>query len=216
MSRVASLLHALGVGTVLDVGANRGQYYQRLRAAGFPGVIVSFEPNPDAYAALHEVGARDPRWRGMRAALGREARPAQLKITRNSEFSSFHPPRSGTELVDGGITVIGVETVSMHSLADLWDALGLGQSRPFLKLDVQGFELEVLEGTGDRLAQLAGIQVEVAIEPLYQGQPALSDVLPYLLTRGFAVQGVLEGYRDQARDALIEVDLLLANRDARR
>jgi hypothetical protein len=63
---------------------------------------------------------------------------------------------------------------------------------------------------------LTGIQVEVAIEPLYQGQPTLSDVLPYLLTRGLAVQGVLEGYRDQARGALIEVDLRLANRDARR
>jgi len=214
MGRVVSLLSARHVDTVLDVGANRGQYYQKLRTAGFRGAIVSFEPNPDAYAQLHLVASRDSRWRGVSAALGREARSAHLNVTRNSEFSSFYSPKQGAELVDGGIAAIEVKTVSMRPLASMWEELGLGRSRAFLKLDVQGFELEVLQGVGQHLRQLTGIQLEVALEPLYEQQPTLCEVLPYLLTHGFAVYGILEGMRDQARGALIELDLVLFNRDS--
>jgi len=213
MSRAAALLGALDVDLVLDVGANRGQYYRALRASGFRGDIVSFEPNPDAYAELRRAAARDSRWRGLPLALGRKTGAARLNVTRNSEFSSFHAPRPDAGRVDGGLAVVEARTVAMRPLATLWDdELRLAHCRPFLKLDVQGFELEVLEGAGDHLAGLAGIQVEVALERLYHSQPALWDVLPYLSARGFTVHGVLEGYRDQASGALVEVDLLMVNR----
>lgn len=64
----------MGAHTVLDVGANVGQFGAGLRRAGFSGTIVSFEPLSAAHARLSEIAAGDPAWHvAPRMALGERA-----------------------------------------------------------------------------------------------------------------------------------------------
>ena len=80
------------VDCVFDVGANVGQYATRLREIGFRGLIVSFEPNPDAAEVLREAAADDDRWIVQELALDEQSRPLTFNIMRSSQFSSLHDP----------------------------------------------------------------------------------------------------------------------------
>jgi FkbM family methyltransferase len=73
-------LAELEIDCVLDVGANRGQFARHLRAIGYRGRIVSFEPNPDEFAILQRSFASDPAWSGYPIALGKGNGTLQLKI----------------------------------------------------------------------------------------------------------------------------------------
>ena len=86
--RLTALLSRRGVACVLDVGANRGQYARHLIEAGYAGEIVSFEPLPDAHAALAEAASAHARWRAApRRALSDEDGEARFMVAGNSVSS---------------------------------------------------------------------------------------------------------------------------------
>ena len=74
------LFAKLEINCVLDVGANCGQFARHLRAVGYRGRIVSFEPNPDEFERLQRSFSRDPAWSGHPIALGKQTGALQLKI----------------------------------------------------------------------------------------------------------------------------------------
>src|SRR5436190_1656211 len=88
-ARVAAMLDHFGLDTVLDVGANIGQYATALRASGYRGRIVSCEPLSDAFAHLQRRAARDPAWAVRQTAVGSEVGTAQINISANSFSSSL-------------------------------------------------------------------------------------------------------------------------------
>src|SRR3712207_4654473 len=85
------LLDMYGVNCVIDVGAHAGQYGQRLRAGGYRGRLVSFEPTPDAFAELERAAARDSRWQVHRFALGRDDGTTTMNVVPGT-LSSILPP----------------------------------------------------------------------------------------------------------------------------
>src|SRR5262245_27620242 len=89
--RPVKLMKNRGIGLVLDVGANRGQFGKLLRQLGFRGRIVSFEPLKDAFATLRRLTANDPLWECHNLALGDSDRTASINISANSYSSSFLP-----------------------------------------------------------------------------------------------------------------------------
>src|SRR6185437_13227556 len=89
--RVATALRWLGIDTVLDVGANVGQYGSALRSSGFDGRIVSCEPLPDAHAALSRRCASDPMWTALPTAVGAEPGTVSINVSANSYSSSVLP-----------------------------------------------------------------------------------------------------------------------------
>lgn len=212
LARVVALLGRRHVDVVLDVGANEGQYFHGLRRAGYGGRVISFEPNPEAFARLRAQASQDPAWTGHAVALGRTDGTAMLNVAAHSVFSSLRTPRAGASAIDGGLALVRQDTVSVRTLASMWHPLALDRATPFLKLDVQGFEPEVLAGAGQYLDACAGIQLELPFEPLYEGQAVLGEVVAGLVGRGYAVFGIFEGARDQATGALLEADVVLLNR----
>jgi FkbM family methyltransferase len=80
-----------GVNTVVDVGANTGQYSSALRQAGYSGDILSFEPLSEAYEELEKKSGPDPKWRVFHSAIGDANGEAEINIAGNSESSSLLP-----------------------------------------------------------------------------------------------------------------------------
>src|SRR5258708_32934913 len=91
-ARLVRMLSTHGVNTVLDIGANTGQYAKNLRDAGFEGKIVSFEPLLEAHSQLCRAARNDPLWTiAERMAIGDRDGYGEIDVGHSSVFSSFLP-----------------------------------------------------------------------------------------------------------------------------
>ena len=79
------------IDVVLDVGANVGQFGASLRAQGYRGKIVSYEPISTVYQTLAATTATDLEWEINNFALGLKTEYVTINVSRSSEFSSILP-----------------------------------------------------------------------------------------------------------------------------
>src|SRR5512141_1499824 len=144
------LFALLEVDLVLDVGANVGQYRNFLRAeVGYTGRIVSFEPIPRNVARLREHAAGDPAWLIEPFALGSASGPATFNVTAESVFSSFlQPTADSANLFHADSAVTERIAVEVRTLDEVLPGLEreFAPRRMYLKLDTQGYDLEVVRG----------------------------------------------------------------------
>lgn len=204
--RRAKLLRSEGVDAVLDVGANAGQYAQRLRGAGYAGRIVSFEPLSEAFGALERAAAGDPAWETHRLALSDADGDAEIHVSANSWSSSLLKMGERHLASAPESAYVGAEKVATARLDSIWDDVVRAGERPFLKLDVQGFEMHVLRGAESHLGELAGVQAELALVHLYEGDSLWHDVVDHLERRGFELAGLEPGFEDPYSGRMLQAD----------
>jgi len=145
-------LRSRQIDTVLDVGANIGQFGYKLRAAGYTGRIISFEPIKAVFQTLKSVADRDGNWTVHHTALGHTRGFQKIKISESSVFSSLLEQTSAAQRYDLAARVLREETISVDLLDNL--SAEFRSSRVFLKIDTQGFEREVLSGATESLAPI--------------------------------------------------------------
>jgi FkbM family methyltransferase len=210
-------LQHFGITCVLDVGANQGQFRDRLaNQCNWQGPVISFEPVARYCEVLAErVGARD-HWRVVRCALGAVSGAQTITLFDSPGLASLKPAKLEAMrdlLPRHTVEVIGRETIIVRRLGDVFDAVteGLDTSRVFLKIDTQGYEMEVLDGALPILDRVALIQAEVSLIPIYEGMPSFAEVLARLDALGFAPSGVYPVTRDRDLQ-LIEADCLFVAR----
>jgi FkbM family methyltransferase len=136
---------------VLDIGGNIGQFASALRYIGYRGDILSFEPIPDAFAALSRRMHGDERWHGVQIAIGDHVGEATLNIMDETVFSSFRPRVTRNE--NASDTLREKLLVPVRTLESIIEEMKLVSrlSRTFVKSDTQGFELSVLRGLGKHI-----------------------------------------------------------------
>ena len=189
-------LRLLSPTTILDVGANVGQYGVELRSLGFRGQIHSFEPFPPAFNSLRELAAKSrplSAWHCHNFGLGEKEGEAAMWVTRQSEFNSLNEPLPQSAELHSGIVANKSVVVKIRTLDLVWQELNFSSERVFLKMDTQGYELPILQGGKLAIEKIVGIQLEVSLTPLYTGQPCIEEVVPFLRERGFQIFGVWPG-----------------------
>lgn len=195
----------LGVKTVLDVGANFGQFAQDLRKHRYRGQIVSFEPLSAVHAALEKSAAGDAGWRiAPRMALGNARGTAAINIAKNLASSSLLAVHDRSVMASLGTAYAGCEQVDVYRLDDVVDAACEGPLA--LKLDTQGYELQVLEGATHTLQRTAVVLSEMSLTPLYENGATFSDVYAFLERSGFRCISLIQGFADHGRHELLQVD----------
>jgi FkbM family methyltransferase len=182
------------VDLVLDVGAARGGYGTSLRTFGYAGRIVSFEPLSDAFAGLSATIAEDPSWTAHRLALGAEQGSATIKIASNSDSSSLLPMLEAHRAAAPTIDFVAEETITVARLDDVADEDVRSARHPFLKIDTQGFEREVLEGGVKTVERCVGLQLELSFLPLYDGGMLVDEAIGWAYAHGFHLVGIEQGY----------------------
>ena len=215
---IMALVRTYGINCVLDVGANRGQYGLELRAAGYEGDIVSFEPVPAAFAELRELAGADGRWRAHPYALGRTASTATINVARGSALSSFLSPNPyGQGRFGDLVSVTSTIEVPVHRLDAVFEEIvgHVHAPRLLLKMDTQGFDLEVFAGLGERTSEVVALQSEVSVIPIYAGMPRMPDAIALYEAHGFELTGLFIVSRDEATQRAIEFDCVMARPLAR-
>jgi FkbM family methyltransferase len=211
--RIAATLEHLGATTVLDVGANIGQYASALRASGYHGSIVSCEPLSEAFAHLRRRAAHDSAWQVRRTAVGSEVGSAEINVAANSFSSSLLEMTDAHTSAAPGSETVAAETVPVTTVAELAGELELDPDRTLLKIDTQGYEAPVLDGAGPLVGRLAAISLELSFVPLYAGQQLFDDLVDRLRAADYVLYAIEGGFGDRRTGRMLQCDGLFVRAD---
>ena len=202
------------IDVILDVGANTGQFAQGLRASGYHGHIISFEPLTEAYAGLMAAAAADPLWDvAERCAIGESDNWAEINIAGNSYSSSLLPmldlhreaaPQSayqGTE----PCRVITLNSYIERTFSDPTTLFGL-------KIDTQGYEAHVLAGLRHNHQRVKVIVCEMSLAPLYADGPSMSELCCLLAELGYRCVALGPEFEDPRTGELLQANGVFVKR----
>lgn len=206
-ARMARLLAHHRIDLVLDVGANTGGYGQSLREIGYRGDILSFEPLEDAYVELQRVSRDDPHWHiAPRMAVGAEDGEIVINVAGNSVSSSVLPMRDTHSQAAPLSRYVGTQRVPLHRLDGIRHDVLTSALSTLLKIDTQGYEMAVLQGAASLMPNVRGVQLELSVVPLYEGQALYREMIEWLSERGFELWNIVPGFLDEPSGRLLQFD----------
>ena len=213
-SRIVQLIGRHGAGAVIDVGANTGQYAQRLRGAGLDLPIVSVEPGMAAHAALVAAAANDPAWTvAPRMALSDVRGSASLNVNSRTDMSSLKPLAEASLAAFPKARPATVEEVTTERLDAVFESLVAPFPKPvFLKIDTQGCEAEVIRGAEAVLEHIVAIQLEMSLLPLYEGETSYLEIITTLDRLGYDLHLMIPGFFSRTLARQLQFDGLFVRR----
>lgn len=191
--RLADLLRPGRLTTVVDVGANPidgASPYASMLAAGLCSV-AGFEPQPQALDKLRKAAGPHERYFGC--AVG-DGTPKTLYRTRCEGMSSTLKPDAASLGAFVALPEYGAVVAEQPVETRRLDDLDLGPV-DFLKIDVQGGELDVFRNGRETLSNAVAIQTEVSFVTLYEGQAPIGEIDLELRAQGFIPHLVAEEKR---------------------
>ena len=217
MRQLMLALQHFSITTVLDVGANTGQFAQELLKTGYAGDIWSVEPLPDVHKVLCANAEPYLTWRVMDpVALGSEEGDIEITVAGNS-FSS-----SALEMLDRHIAAapdsapvrkVVVKQVTIDRLfSDVLNAADL----TLLKIDTQGYEHAILQGAAEALRKVELVLLELSLQPLYRGQVLWLDLIAYMRQQGFEIWSIQPEFCDPTTGQMLQVNGLFSRQLASR
>lgn len=200
-----NLLTTAGISTVWDVGAHVGQHGAWLRLHGYKGHIISVEPGREAYEELNRRSQGDECWTAVHAAAGAHADATTLNVSLNGQSSSMLPMLERHVLSAPNSTYVRTESIRTCPLDSL--VAELTPPGPYaLKLDVQGYELQALEGASRLLSETRIADVELSLTPMYDGGAAWQDVISVLVRSGLSLCDIERVLYDPRSGDLLQVN----------
>lgn len=204
--QLQKLLSYNKIETIIDIGANAGRYAIDIRTNGFKGRIISFEPLSDAYNLLKKNSREDAEWIVPgRMALGNENGEIEINVSANSESSSILPMTESHVKAAPESVYIKKEVIPIRRLDSIAIDLNL-KGNIYLKIDVQGFELDVLKGASDLLSKTKGLQLELSLTTLYDGQLLMGEMVKYVEDLGFELNALFPIFIDESSGRLLQTD----------
>ena len=200
------LLRKFSIEMVLDVGANTGQYADLLRKGGYRGEIISYEPLSQAFKTLSQRIRNDKTWAAENLGLGNYDGDAIINISENSVSSSILNIKK--EHVDAApeSSYFTQEKISICKLDSIFEKYDKRGKNIFLKIDTQGFEKEVIQGANLSLAKITGIQVEMSLVELYEGEWLFDKIISLVESYGFKLYSIEPGFSDPVSGKLLQFD----------
>jgi FkbM family methyltransferase len=195
---------------VVDIGANRGQFAIAVREYLPSAVIHSIEPLSEPAQILERLFYGDPKFFLHTCAIGSQHRTGLMYVSKLDYSSSLLPISEKLLELFPFADQHEVRNVAVLPLREVIDAQWI-ESPAFLKIDVQGFELNVLQGCMGLLEKFEYIYVECSFVELYVGQALAQDVIMFLGNAGFQLNGIYDVYYDHARKA-IQADFLFVRK----
>ena len=193
--------------TILDIGANTGQFAELIRQVCPGARIISFEPILECFEVLKENRKITPPFEAINTALGNESGTAI--IHRNN----FSPSSSLLTMRDLHIEELPAtrnsmpETISIQKLDELAAALSI-ESPLLVKIDVQGFEEQVILGGQAVLKDAVAIVLEVSACSLYDNAPTFDLIYQVLKSMGFSYKGNVDQWKSQVDGRILQFDAL--------
>jgi len=213
MLRYRAWLEQWGIRTILDVGAHVGEFASAARVAFPEAMIYSFEPSPRAFQRLQQRMRNHHGWKGFPIALGDFSGQAMLKESAYSASSSLLPMSETHTREFPWTQQQGEIPIPVQRLDDLDLTI---HPKALLKIDVQGYELQVLRGATRLLEQIDVCLIEVSFETLYQGESPFEEILSWMQAHGFRYRGAWSQFVSMRDGRILQQDALFAKESSSR
>jgi FkbM family methyltransferase len=195
--------------TVVDIGANRGQFTLAARNWSRKSRVIAFEPLSEAAAKFRDVFQGDLMVTFHQVAIAPKAGEAFIHVTASDDSSSLLPISIAQNHMFPGTSEIRTERVKVGPLSDFVEPEEI-VSPAMLKLDVQGYELEALRGCEKLIDRFTYIYSECSFVELYTGQALSYEIILWLSVRGWALIGIHNMFFDRNGKS-IQADFLFKN-----
>lgn len=204
-----SVLRNLDCEYIVDVGANRGQFALAAHHVFPKAKILSFEPLVEPAQIFKRVFDHDPNVILYLYAIGKEKTCSTIHIAREDDSSSLLPiTKKQSDLFPGAVEN-GTRQVEVYPLSQLLDPASIPLAS-LLKIDVQGYEFEVLQGCENILQKFSHLYIECSFVQLYEGQPLAHQIISWLEARNFVLISIHNLY--YGKDGMaIQGDFLFSN-----
>jgi FkbM family methyltransferase len=206
---IKRLLDYAEINTVIDIGANIGQFAELLRETGYTKRIISFEPLNEPHKILKLKAEKDKEWViPERMAVGNKIGTIQVNISANSMSSSVLQMLKTHADAAPESTYIGVEECPITTLDHFFSEYkGPFDRNIFLKVDTQGYEMQVLEGAEKILERAKLVELEISFTDLYKGQVSYQDLIKFMESKGFQLWSLFPIFTNE-NARLLQADAL--------
>jgi FkbM family methyltransferase len=205
---LAKMVAGMETPVLLDVGSNVGQFGIDFRNSGFKGRIISYEPVKSVFNNLKKSSSKYQPWEIVNRALGSSNHESLINVSNNSGLSSslLKISREHLQAFPDSYTT-STEVIEIVTLDSEVIRLKLNLSETILKIDVQGYESEVIEGGLIAIPQISYIILELSLLSLYENEKTFLEVLNRLEGLGHRVVDIHRGIH--GRDGLLlQVDVI--------
>jgi len=200
------LLKKNNIDLIFDVGANLGQFARNMRDLGYKKEIVSFEPLPEAFNILSQNTVNDENWKIVNIAIGNFDGEITMHIAKNSYSSSILDilPRHIESAPDSiFIDQIKVPIKKVDTIIDQYYEKG---NNLLIKIDTQGYERQVFEGSLESLGKVRGFQIELSLTSLYRGETLIQEMIDLLRDYGFKIMHLEPGHQDYFTGEILQLE----------
>jgi FkbM family methyltransferase len=198
----------LNIDTLIDIGANIGRFSATFHALVPQGRIFAFEPLPHCYEQSVKLLANIPAAKVFNCGLGSSTSEMEMFASRFSPSSSLlQMGKTHIEAFPDSHDESTKVRVVIRKLDDVMQALPLGVNA-MVKIDVQGFEKEVILGGPETLKKAKFVLVEVSYEELYQNQPLFQDINKMMVGLGFTYSGTMAQLQHPVDGRFLDADCL--------
>ena len=207
---ISRKLDNLQIKSVIDVGANVGQFGIDIRRYGFEGQIISYEPVQKAFNTLSLTAQKYQPWKVFQLGLGADESELSINVSGNAGLSSSIL-KMGTMHLDNfpDSATVSIEKIKISTIDQQLKILEIKPEEVMLKLDVQGYESEVLKGASQSISKIPLCYLEVSIIPMYEGEITFLPIIMELSRFGHEVIDIFRGTKSKDGQ-LLQIDILTA------
>ena len=206
--RLKHFLDLKDIDCVLDVGANSGQFSQNLRRIGYKRQIISFEPILSAFNELKKNSTKDKKWDVFNFALGDSEKESEINISQNSLSSSILNMKKEHLISEPKSKYIRREKIQIKKLDGLNEILK-NYNNIYLKIDTQGYEENILNGAKSLIKSIKGLQLEMSVYPMYEGQLLFNKFFEKLENLDFELWDIERTFSNPNTGKILQLDAIL-------
>lgn len=204
--RKNAILEKYQISLLMDVGANNGTFGKEIRTAGYKGTIISFEPLNNMFSILKKTAKNDDNWIINNYALGAENSEQEINISANYHSSSILNILETHTKAEATAAYIGKQKIQIKKLDNIFNEYKENNLEVYLKIDTQGYEMNVLKGAEQSLQYINTIQLEMSLQALYTGQPLYNEIFTFLWSKGYKLIDIEPGFTDIRNGTMLQFD----------
>lgn len=211
---ILKTLDYFNIDTVLDIGANKGQFAEKLIKFGYSKKIISFEPMQMAFDILKKKTEKYDNWIvNERVGFGNKVEERILNISINSVSSSILKLNKKHIIQEPTAKFFKKEKIKLTTLNSLLNDKKFKKKKIFIKIDTQGYEKNIILGASRVLKKIKGVMLEASILPLYRNENNFTKMIQFMKKKGFYVWAIERGFSNKSSGRVLQLDIIFINKN---